>query len=186
MCRFGQIRYSACRKLSAKIGSFLNESQRLTNLTYLAMAPGYSFHLQKPTLRGCLLEAYSFIMIVVGLASAAPHNTQARHQACHLHLYLLHGHRKTPALLMTPSKSFNPTPLPTPLPPLASNSISFIICSPTSSFNALATLFRQAIVILPSSPPMFVNNLNASSTSLCWLSSLLLLNLSAATATKCA
>lgn len=101
-------------------------------------------------------------------------------------LRLVESHLKTPALLMTPSKSFSPTPLPTPLPPLASKSISFIVCSPTSSFNSRATLLKQAIVILPSSPPILVNNLNASSTSRCWLSSLLLLNLSAATATKCA
>lgn len=83
------------------------------------------------------------------------------------HLYFVNNHLKTPALLMTPSKSFNPTPLPTPLPPLASNNISFIVCSPTSSFNSRATLFRQAIVIFPSSPPVLVNSLNASSTSPC-------------------
>lgn len=82
-------------------------------------------------------------------------------------LRVMNGHLKTPALLMTPSKSFKPTPLPTPLPPLASSNISFKVCSPTSSFNARATLLKQAIVILSSSPPILVNNLNASSTSFC-------------------
>lgn len=82
-------------------------------------------------------------------------------------LRVMNGHLKTPALLMTPSKSFKPTPLPTPLPPLASSNISFNVCSPTSSFNARATLLKQAIVILPSSPPILVNSLKASSTSCC-------------------
>ena len=147
------------------------------------MHASFSFGSHKSTLRATGLALYFFTPVATEITLlASGRSTQMPHYRLCIH----DSHLKTPALLMTPSKSFIPTPLPTPLPPLASNNISFIVCSPTSSFNSRATLFRQAIVIFPSSPPILVNNLNASSTSLCWLSSLLLLNLSAATATKCA
>jgi hypothetical protein len=77
---------------------------------------------------------------------------------------LVQHHLQTPALRITPSNSSFSTPFPTPAPPFASNIISLNNSSSTSSFNALATLFNVANVILPSPPPL-VKSLNASSTS---------------------
>jgi hypothetical protein len=73
------------------------------------------------------------------------------------------NHLHAPALLITPSNSSFSTPLPTPAPPFASRIMSLNKSSSTSSFNALATLFSVASVILPS-PPL-LKSLNASSTS---------------------
>ena len=74
-----------------------------------------------------------------------------------------HDHLHTPALLITSSNSSFSTPLPTPAPPFASRIMSLNKSSSISSFNALATLFSVASVILPS--PALAKSLNASSTS---------------------
>ena len=99
--------------------------------------------------------------------------------------------RKTPALLITPSKSRIPTPLATPLPPFASRSMLFNTSSETSSLRtSRATLLKEFNVITSPSPPppICVKSLNALSTSSLWLPSLSfrLFSFKAATATKCA
>lgn len=89
---------------------------------------------------------------------------------------------KTPALLITPSKSCIPTPLLTPPPPLASSIMSFITSSDTSSFSCAAIRLRCAMVIGPSPPP--VKSLYAASTSWDMLSSERECSFNAQTVTK--